>query len=108
MLSSRLALEAPDLPRVFTFMLFLLDEPTGHTTLLRGWSSVNDVDSTSQERRVPIGRGVEMMTRGGRTSYVPIEYSAEVPQLISKTENQVENIFGLVEIRTVHRSVVVV
>ena len=87
MLSSRLALEAPHLPRVFTFMLFLLHEPTGHTTLLRDWSNVNDVDSTSQERRVPIGRGVEIMTRGGRTSYVPIEYSAEVPQLISNRKS---------------------
>ena len=29
--------------------------PTGYTTLLRRWINVNDVDSTSQQRRVPSG-----------------------------------------------------
>ena len=29
--------------------------PTGHTTLLRRWINVNDVDSTSQQHRVPGG-----------------------------------------------------
>ena len=31
--------------------------PTGHTTFLRRWINVNDVDSTSQQRRVPSGLG---------------------------------------------------
>ena len=30
-----------------------IDYPNGHTTLLRRWINVNDVDSTSQQRRVP-------------------------------------------------------
>ena len=29
--------------------------PTGHTTLLRRWINVSDVDSTSQQRHVPVG-----------------------------------------------------
>ena len=29
--------------------------PTGHMTLLRRWINVIDVDSTSQQRRVPSG-----------------------------------------------------
>ena len=31
-------------------------KPTGHTTLLQGWINVNDVDLTSQQRRVPGGK----------------------------------------------------
>ena len=33
-----------------------LEQPTGHTTLLRRWINVNDVDSKSQQRRVPSGK----------------------------------------------------
>ena len=32
-------------------------QPTGHTTLLWRWINVTDVDSTSQQRHVPSGKG---------------------------------------------------
>ena len=40
-------------PSLLTLQLYTV--PTGHTTLLRLWINVNDVDSKSQQRRVASG-----------------------------------------------------
>ena len=41
--------------RLFDVQDCLKSSPTGHTTLLRRWINVIDVDSTSQQQRVPGG-----------------------------------------------------
>ena len=42
--------------------------PTGHTTLLRRWSNVTGVDSTSQQRRMSMGMSPRVIFRGANST----------------------------------------